>query len=86
MTDDSNEVKPFFSSSSYYYSPSSLKRTHAYDYLFEFPPEYTLQLSRAEVGLPVVVAAGHRAFLRFFFFFFLCKVLMKGFIIYRVTT
>ena len=80
--DDSNEVKPSFSSSFSSSSRSSLKRTHVYNYLFEFPPEYTLQLFRAEVGLPGVVAAGHRAFLRFYF---LCKVFMKGSIIYNVT-
>jgi len=52
VTDNNNEVKPFFP---FFSSSSSLKRTYAYNYRFEFPSEYTLELCRAEAGLPVVV-------------------------------
>ena len=61
MTDDKNDVKPFFSSS------SSLKRTYVYNYRFEFSSEYTLELCRAEVGLPVVVQQATGFSLDFFF-------------------
>ena len=76
MTDDSNEAKPFFFVLFFFLFSFFFEKNSCvlYDYLFEFPPEYTLQLCRAEVGLPVVLAAGHRAFLRVFFFFFVQSV------------